>query len=95
MTPAIEFTSANIWDEWFPENVLADLLAGHDVFADTGQVKGAWKAALRKEIKAGRLVTWKGHWFPHPGSPFGMGPLKTCYGIPEIRDAYAQMRGSR
>ena len=82
----IECTNANIWDEWVPEHVLADLLAGDTVFADTGQVKGLWKRMLRREVRAGRLVTWQGKWFPIAGARGGIGPNKTCYGTPNARD---------
>lgn len=85
-------TSANIWIEWFPENVLADVLAGREVVADIGQVKGAWKAQLQHEVRAGRLVTWKGKWFPVAGAPHGIGPDKTCYGTPEVRDLFVGMK---
>ena len=71
----------------FPEHMLADVLAGRDVVPDIGQVNGAWKAALTREVKAGRLVTWKGHWFPVAGAPWGIGPLKTCYGTAEAAEA--------
>ena len=87
MTAAIEFTSQNIWDVWFPEDILADVLAGAEVVADIGQVKGVWKKALDREVKAGRLTKWRGHWFPVAGAPWGMGPLKTCYGTPEAKAA--------
>lgn len=86
---ATEFTSANIWQDWFPERALADVLAGEDVVADIGQVKGAWKAALEKEVRAGRLAKWKGCWFPTAGAPGGIGPLKTCYGTPELAAHFA------
>lgn len=85
-----EHTSANIWQEWFPERVLADLLAGDEVFADCGQVKGVFKDALKREVRAGRLVTWRGKWFPVAGAPGGIGPDKVCYGTPEVRDMFAQ-----
>ena len=84
-----EYTSANIWQDWFPEEALADLLAGRAVETNIGQVKGAWKRALAHEVKAGRLVTWQGHWYPVPGAPWGLGPLKTCYGTPEIAAYFA------
>lgn len=71
---------------------LTDVLAGREVIPNIGQVKGAWKKALDKEVKAGRLVTWKGHWFPLAGASFGIGPLKTCYGTPEARDALPCVR---
>lgn len=78
-----------ILKDWFPENMLADVLAGRDVVPDIGQVKGAWKRALDHEVRAGRLVKWRGYWHPTPGAPWGIGPLKTCYGRPEIRDLFA------
>lgn len=82
-------TSANIWDEWVPETALADLLAGRDVVPDIGQVKGLWKRMLKAEVRAGRLVTWRGKWFPVAGASRGIGPDKTCYGTPEARDVFA------
>lgn len=88
----MEHTSANVWEEWFPESALADVLSGRDVVADIGQVKGAWKRRLEKEVRAGRLRKWKGHWFPTPGAHFGLGPLKTCYGTPELADTFAALR---
>jgi hypothetical protein len=87
----IEYTDANLWNEWFPEAALADLLAGRDIEPDIGQVRGAWKAALEREVRAGRLVKWKGHWYPVAGASFGLGPLKTCYGTAEARDAVLSM----
>lgn len=85
-------TSANIWDEWFPEDVLAETLAGRHCVADIGQVTGAWKEQLLSEVRAGRLVKWRGKWFPVAGSPEGIGPDKDCYGTPELRDVFAQMK---
>lgn len=87
-----EYTNQNMFDEWFPEEALADVLAGRDVEVNIGQVRGAWKRQLEKEVCAGRLVKWKGHWYPTPGAPCGIGPLKTCYGLPEIRDHYASFK---
>jgi hypothetical protein len=84
-------TSANIWTEWFPEEALRDVLSGDDVIADIGQVKGVWKKTLDREIKAGRIVKWRGYWFPIAGAQFGIGPLKTCYGTAEARDLVMQI----
>lgn len=92
---AVEFNNSNIWEEWFPESALDDVLAGRDVVPDIGQVKGAWKRQLEKEVKAGRLTKWRGKWFPCAGSPFGIGPDKTCYGTPELRDYFAGMKTAR
>lgn len=87
-----EYTNANLWDEWFPESVLADVLAGEKVIPNIGQVRGVFKNVLEKEVRAGRLAKWQGHWHPSPGAPWGIGPLKTCYGTPEIRDMYAEAK---
>jgi len=84
---AAELTNANIFEEWFPEDRLAALLAGAEVEADIGQVKGVWKAALEREVRAGRLVKWRGKWFPVAGARYGLGPDKTCYGTAAARDA--------
>lgn len=85
----MEYTNANLWTEWFPEQALREVLAGERVVPDIGQVKGAWKAALEKEVRAGRLAKWRGYWHPHAGAPWGIGPLKTCYGRPEIAAHFA------
>lgn len=79
-------TAANIWQDWFPESALRELLSGENVVADTGQVRGLWKRQLEREVRAGRLVKWRGKWFPVAGAPGGIGPDKTCYGTPEMRD---------
>jgi hypothetical protein len=91
MNAATKTTSANIWTEWFPEETLRAVLAGEQVIADIGQVNGVWKKALKHEVKAGRLVTWRGKWFPMAGARFGMGPDKTCYGTAEARDFLTQL----
>ncbi|MBT1154325.1 hypothetical protein J1C56_01835 [Aminobacter anthyllidis] len=88
MTAIAEFTNANIWTEWFPESELHAVLAGEVVIPNIGQVKGVWKKALQREVKAGRLVTWKGYWFPVAGAQHGIGPLKTCYGTAEARAVF-------
>jgi len=87
-------TSANIWTDWVPEDALAAVLAGEDVVANIGQVTGLWKQMLEREVRAGRLTKWRGKWFPHAGAPFGLGPDKTCYGTPALRDFFADMRDS-
>lgn len=89
MNTQVEFTNANIWTEWFPEAELAEVLSGEAVIADIGQVKGLWKRTLDLEVRAGRLTKWRGYWYPVAGAPWGMGPLKTCYGTP---DAHAAVR---
>lgn len=81
-----------IWQDYFPESALADVLSGRKVVPDIGQVKGAWKAALEREVQAGRLAKWSGKWFPQAGSPSGIGPDKTCYGTPELARYFAAMK---
>lgn len=89
---AAEYTNANIWDEWVPESALAAVLSGQEVIADIGQVKGAWKRPLEHEVRNRRLVKWRGHWFPNAGAPWGIGPLKTCYGTPEVAAYWANVK---
>lgn len=88
-------TSANIWSEWVPEGVYAAVLAGEDVIPNIGQVTGLWKQMLERDVRAGRLAKWRGKWFPVAGAPYGLGPDKTCYGVPALRDYFAdQARGA-
>ena len=58
------------------------------VVCDIGQVCPIGKRALDQAVRAGELATWRGHWHPVPGAPFGIGPLKTCWGRPEHRDCW-------
>jgi hypothetical protein len=88
-------TSANIWTEWVPEDVLAAVLAGEKVIANIGQVHGLWQRMLEREVRAGRLTKWRGKWFPQAGAPYGLGPDKTCYGTPALRDYFAAMKQAK
>jgi hypothetical protein len=55
-----------------------------------GQVPEWMKRQLDAHVRAGRLAKWKGHFNTgHRG--FGMGPLKTIYGYPEIGEAAAEI----
>lgn len=90
---ATDLNNGNIWQDWFPESALADVLAGLDVIADIGQVKGVFKKALEKEVRAGRLTKWRGKWFPLAGAAFGLGPDKTCYGTTAERDMRLRVVG--
>jgi len=92
--PQAAFDNSNIWTGWVPEDALAAVLAGEDVVANIGQVHGLWKQMLEREVRAGRLAKWRGKWFPQAGAPFGLGPDKTCYGTPELRDYCAAMRAA-
>lgn len=66
--------------------LLALALAGQ-VIVDIGQLDGADSKALADAVRAGTLVKWRGHWHPISGAPYGLGPLKSCYGTPEARAA--------
>lgn len=55
-----------------------------DVVCNIGQVGKADARALDKLVRSGSLTKWRGYWFPVSGAPFGIGPLKTCYALPEI-----------
>jgi len=55
-----------------------------------GQVPDWMKRELDKLVRAGRLAKWRGHFNTgHRG--FGMGPLKTIYGYPEIGETAADI----
>lgn len=94
MAQAFTKTAANVFQEWVPEDLYASVLAGEKVVADIGQVEGLWKEMLERDVRAGRLAKWKGKWHPVAGAPFGLGPDKTCYGVPAIRDHFAELRAS-
>lgn len=83
---ATELGSHNIWTEWVPEETLRAVLAGEEIIVDIGQVNDLWRQMLNREITTGRIVKWRGKWFPIPGARSGLGPDKTCYGTQEARD---------
>lgn len=67
---------------------VSEALAGH-VVVNIGQVTPEDRKALDREVRAGRLCRWRGRWFPTAGAPWGIGPLKTCWGTPAWRDLFA------
>lgn len=72
-------------------NRVADALSGM-VIVNIGQVSPAEQSALNKAVRAGKLAKWRGHWHPVAGAPFGIGPLKTCWGLPAIAEHFASFR---
>lgn len=58
------------------------------VVCDIGQIDANAKRALRRAVAAGTLAQWRGYWHPVAGAPFGIGPLKTCYGTAAARDYF-------
>ncbi len=47
---------------------------------------------LDRAVRAGKLVKWRGKWFPVAGAPFGIGPDKTCWSTPEVAAYFAEFR---
>lgn len=60
-----------------------------EVVVDIGQVGPLSRKVLKQAMRAGMLVSWRGKWFPIAGAQYGIGPLKTCWGTPEV---YAAIR---
>jgi hypothetical protein len=68
---------------------IAERLSAGEVIADIGQIFPELERQIMKHVKAGRLASWRGRWFPVAGAPFGIGPLKTCYGLPHVAEFWA------
>lgn len=63
----------------------AAALAGQ-VIVNIGQLPATDKRLLDAAVRRGKLVRWRGHWAPVAGAWYGIGPLKTCYGLPEVKE---------
>jgi hypothetical protein len=61
---------------------VAEATAG--VLVNIGQITPAGCRALARAVREGKLAQWRGYWHPVPGAAFGIGPLKTCYGRPDV-----------
>lgn len=72
---------------WANETLIEKAHRG-EVIVDIGHISLANARFLNREVRAGRLAKWRGYWFPHPGAPWGIGPLKTCWGLPAICASY-------
>ena len=66
-------------------------LAG-EVLVDIGHVGPVTRDALKRAVRAGKLVQWRGKWFPLAGAPGGIGPDKNCWSTPEVAAAFAEMK---
>jgi hypothetical protein len=53
-----------------------------------GQIDAALKRRLDKAVKAGRIASWKARWNA-PFGGYGIGPLKTIYGLPGLAPGQA------
>jgi hypothetical protein len=60
------------------------------VIVDIGQVDASTKRFLNNMVKDGTLAKWRGYWHPVAGAPWGIGPLKSCWGLPKIAEAFAR-----
>jgi hypothetical protein len=61
------------------EHTIDQINNGHAV-ADIGQLSKSDRRALDNAVRQKTIEKWRGCWHPIPGAPFGIGPLKTCYG---------------
>lgn len=68
--------------------IVAEALAG-TIICNTGQVSPAAARQLDKLVQAGKLAKWRGYWYPTAGANFGIGPLKSCWGLPGYLDCPA------
>lgn len=53
-----------------------------EVVPNIGQLSKADCRTLDRYVRWGIVEKGRGYWFPVAGAPFGIGPLKTCYGPP-------------
>jgi hypothetical protein len=60
------------------------VLTGY-VLCDIGQIDAHDKRILESAVRHGHIAKWRGRWYPHPGASYGIGPLKTCYGLASVR----------
>jgi hypothetical protein len=68
--------------------------ASQYVVPDIGQIDAASMKTLRQLVKTGALASWRGKWYPHAGAPFGIGPDKTCYGTPAMKEFWTNWNAS-
>lgn len=52
-----------------------------NVIVNIGQIAPQTVRQLDKLVRAGTLVKWRGYWYPVAGASFGIGPLKSCWGL--------------
>lgn len=62
---------------------IRDELLNGGVIVDIGQITKDQAKQLDKWVKMGQLAKWRGYWYPNAGANFGIGPLKSCWGLPE------------
>lgn len=69
-----------------------EIIGRGDVLVNIGQVDAALQKSLDLSVKTGLIVKWRGYWHPVPGAHFGIGPLKSCYGLPEVAEHFADWK---
>lgn len=71
----------------------AETTLGHgEVLVDIGQIGADLQKSLDLAVKRGMIVKWRGYWHPVAGAHFGIGPLKSCYGLPEVGEHFARFK---
>lgn len=70
-----------------PDQELIDEALSGQIICNIGQVGPQAARRLDKLVKAGHLAKWRGYWYPTAGANFGIGPLKTCWGLPGYLDS--------
>lgn len=65
------------------EELISKALAG-EVICNIGQVDAKSARQLDKLAKSGTLVKWRGYWYPVAGAAYGIGPLKSCWGLASV-----------
>lgn len=75
------------------DHVIARALAG-EVICNIGHISPETERKLNKLARDGDLAKWRGHWYPTAGAPWGIGPLKTCWGPHEVRDFFTARRAA-
>lgn len=63
---------------------IVDRIMNGEVVPCIGQVTEKTKRELDRRAKQGAITKWRGRWFPIAGASFGLGPMKTCYGLPDV-----------
>lgn len=66
------------------ESHLDRALTGY-VICNIGQIEPRDRRILESAVRHKQIVKWRGYWHPVAGASYGIGPLKTCYGLERVR----------
>lgn len=64
-----------------PQDWIIPAALNGDVIVQISQIAPDTVKQLDKLVRSGALIKWRGHWYPVAGAAFGIGPLKTCWGL--------------